>query len=641
MDLNLSLAAGSAGLELAARAARHGGPNPAAALPWAVPLILGLPVIGYALLLGAVRGRRAAGNLGLLVVLGMLAATAVVAWARFGSSSPYHLAYQWINVPVAVSGDQRFQGFGIDLAFRLDRPALAELLTVLVIVLAALGWHRLAARGEQGPVRFQVNALLFVLGAAGVLVSQDLAELAAFWLAAGVGTYLLLGHRWGTEGAGRRGRLALALPLAGDVALLCAVGILYSGFGTLDMQGLWPQLRTAPGVGPATLTGAAILLVAAILVRGAVWPFTPWQTAAAEAPPSGLAMVTGVWPVLAASLLLRILPLVASAGVPVSRSAGYALGVAAVVGPLLSLLGVEMRRSLLLASSGAVAVALLGVLYPASVAVGLTAALAVGLARAGVLLAAASVVGALRSGDLRVAGGGWERMPATMLGLLLGSAVVAASGYGVVAQRTPSIAWLALGPGVALVALGVFRVYFAVGHGPLRRRRAFEPSRVREVAAPVAGAALLPTLLGTAGVALGGAGRWVAALQAGGHPAPAPAEARPLVALALLVVGFLVASIAWLRKDAALGLSATLGARELEAGSTLATLVLRWLIAVPGEAVRLLEERALPVVESGLGRALVVTGGLVDRRPPLVPTVLGLALVLALAFGLLSREVSW
>jgi NADH:ubiquinone oxidoreductase subunit 5 (subunit L)/multisubunit Na+/H+ antiporter MnhA subunit len=641
MELSLLPVAGMAGLELAARAARNGGPNPAAALPWAVPLILGLPVIGYAVLLGGVRGRRAAGNLGLLVVLATLAAVVVAAWARFGSSAPYHLAYQWINIPVAVSGDQRFQGFGIDLAFRLDRPALTGLVAVLLIAVAALAWHRLAARAEQGPVRFQVNALLFVLGAAGVLVSQDLAELAAFWLAAAVGTYLLLGHRWGTEGAGRRGRLALALPLAGDVALLCAVGLLYSAFGTLDMQSLWSQLRSAPGVGPAVLPGAALLLLAAILVRAAAWPFSPWQTAAAEAPPAALALVAGAWPVLAASLLLRLLPLLAAAGLPASRTASYALGVAAVVGPLLSLLGVEMRRSLLLASSGAVALALLGVLYPGSTAVGLTAALAVGLARAGVLLAAAAAVGALRSGDLRVAGGGWERMPATTLGLLLGAAVVTAAVYGVVAQRPLSVAWLALGPTAVLITLGVFRVYFGVGHGPLRRRRAFEPSRVREVVAPVAGAALLPILLGAAGVVLGGMGRWTAALQAGGRPVPGPVGAGPLLALALLVVGLLAAFGVWLRKDAVLGLSATLGARELRARSTLAALIARRLISLPAEAVRVLEERVFPGLESSLGRALLVTGGLVDRRPPLVPTLLGLALVLALVFGLLGREVTW
>ncbi len=641
MELNLSLAAGSVGLELAAKAARSSSPNLAVTLPWVVPLILGLPVVGYAMLLGAVRGRRAAGNLGILVVLAMLAATVVVAYTRFGTSSPYHLAYQWINIPVAVSGDQRFQGFGIDLAFRIDRPTLAGLLAVLVIVLTALVWHRLAARAEQGPVRFHVNVLLFVLGAAGVLVSQDLAELAAFWLATAVGTYLLLGHRWGTEGAGRRGRLALALPLAGDLALLCAVAILYSSTGTLDTQSLWSQLRTAPGVGPPTLVGAALLLVAATLVRGGVWPFTPWLTGAVDAPPSALAMVAGVWPVLAASLLFRALPLVALAGVQASRTAGYALGVAAVAGALLSLLGVEMRRALLLASAGAVAMALLGVLYPASTAVGLTLALAVGLARAGALLAAGTVTGALRSADLRVAGGGWERMPATTLTLLLGAAVMAAAGYGVLALRSPSIAWLALGPGAALVTLGGARGYVAVGHGPLRRRRAFEPSRVREAAAPVAGAALVAVLLGAVGVVLGGVERWGTALQPGGRPIPAPSGGWPLLALAAPVLGCLAASLVWLRKEAVLQLSATLGERELEVRGMTARLIVRGLSSLPGEAVRALEERALPALESGLGRALVVTGGLANRRPPLVPTVLGLAVVLALVFGLLGREVMW
>jgi len=136
-------------------------------------------------------------------------------------------------------------------------------------------------------------------------------------------------------------------------------------------------------------------------------------------------------------------------------------------------------------------------------------------------------------------------------------------------------------------------------------------------------------------------GRWTAALQAGGRPVPGPVGAGPLLALALLVVGLLAAFGVWLRKDAVLGLSATLGARELRARSTLAALIARRLISLPAEAVRVLEERVFPGLESSLGRALLVTGGLVDRRPPLVPTLLGLALVLALVFGLLGREVTW
>ncbi|HSR25259.1 MAG TPA: proton-conducting transporter membrane subunit, partial [Candidatus Eisenbacteria bacterium] len=465
--------------------------------------MLAAPVVGYVLVLGSVRTRRGAATVALLTVLVMLAAALMVSWARLRQSSPYKAAYQWINIPVAFTGDQRFQGFGIDLAFRIDHAALAALITVLVIFVACLVWHRAAGRGEQGPIRFQVNALLLALGAAGVLVSGDLAELLGFWLLAGIATYLLLGHRWGTEGAGQRSRVALALPFLGDVALLCAVGLLYSRFGTLSMDGLYPVLGSTLGVGLKSLTTAALLVFAAVAVRACIWPFTAWQTGTVEAPAAALALVAGVWPVLAGVLLLRARPVLEAAGVQAPRTALYALGVTAVAGPLLSLIGVELRRSLLLASSGAVALALIGVVAPESIGIGLTAVLAVGAARSAGLLAGASAASATRSVDLRAMGGGWERMPLTSTALLLSAAALSLAGLEPAILRPRSLAWIAFGAGLALVTLAASRPYFAVAHGELRRRRAFEPARVREVPGAVAGAALLAGALGLTAVALG------------------------------------------------------------------------------------------------------------------------------------------
>src|SRR5262249_36778282 len=162
-----------------------------------------------------------AANVAMATMVVMLLATLLVGWARVRQSAPYKSSYQWINILVASTGDQRLQRFGIDLAFRIDHLALTALFTVIAILIASL-----AGRGEQGPVRYHVNTLLFALGAGGVLVSSDLGELVAFWLLTGLGTYLLLGHRWGTEGAGRRGQVALAFPFVGDVALLCGVALL-------------------------------------------------------------------------------------------------------------------------------------------------------------------------------------------------------------------------------------------------------------------------------------------------------------------------------------------------------------------------------------------------------------------------------
>ena len=603
-----------------------------------MPLILAAPLVGYVLLLGSVRSRRGAANVAMTTIVVMLLTTVLVAWARIHQSSPYKTAYQWINITVAFTGEQRFQGFGVDLAFRLDHAALTALVAVLLILIACMAWHRVAGRGEQGPVRYHVNILLFALGAAGVLVSGDLAELLAFWLLTGLGTYLLLGHRWGTEGAGQRGRVALAIPFVGDMALLCGVGTLYSRFGTLTLDNLFPALTTTPGVGLKSVTAAAVLLFVAAAIRASIWPFTAWQTATVDAPAASVAAVAGVWPVLAGSLILRTLPLMSAAGVQAPRIAGYTLGVAAVVAPLLGLMGAELRRSILLASSGAVALTLLGVLYQPSVPIAFTALLAAAAARAGMLLAATAAAGAMRTVDMRATGEGWQRMPATSAALLVAAAVLSLAGVGTVMTRGSGPAGIALGAGLALVALSAFRPYFAVAHGPLRRRRAFEPERVREVPAAVVLAADVCLAMGVVALSATLLTGWIGFLGVGGQAVVMGTNVLWLIAP---LVGVLAAIVAFgTRKDQGLLVGTRLGEQAGAFWEQVGGLYDR-LVARPGyQVVHGVEDVGVPAVEVGVGRAITAAGGLAgsaERSLPWLPTVLALAVVLAAAFALMGQ----
>src|SRR5205807_3550197 len=267
---------GSSGLLLAASSAsasRPGGFDPATTLAWSVPLLLLAPLFGFVVVLTGVRGRYAASNLTMLTVLVMLAATVLVGWARFRQTAAYRVALPWINVPVSFTGDQRFQGFGVDVAISVDRYALAGLAALQVLVLVALVWHRVAGAREAGQIRYHVNVLLLMLSSAGVVVSSDLGELFAFWAVAGIASYLLLGQRWGTEAGARASRLALGLPFLGDMALLSGVGFLYSRFGSIDLTKLPPMLHTTPGVGLKSLTLISLLILAAVFVRACLWPF--------------------------------------------------------------------------------------------------------------------------------------------------------------------------------------------------------------------------------------------------------------------------------------------------------------------------------------------------------------------------------
>jgi len=173
--------------------------------------------------ISGVRTRRSASNLAMFGALVTLALTLLIGWGLAKKSAPYVLTYPYINLPVAFSGPTNFQGFGIDIVLRVDHLTVAALAVVELCVIGALGWHRYMGRVEPGAARFHALVSLLLFACIGVLVSNDLAELLAFWGLAGVATYMLLAHRWSVDGAARSARIALGLPFLTDLVLLLGV----------------------------------------------------------------------------------------------------------------------------------------------------------------------------------------------------------------------------------------------------------------------------------------------------------------------------------------------------------------------------------------------------------------------------------
>jgi NADH:ubiquinone oxidoreductase subunit 5 (subunit L)/multisubunit Na+/H+ antiporter MnhA subunit len=486
-------------------------------------MLLLIPLLGFLFILSGIRGRRATSNFTVFALLLALADVLLVGWARFKSNQPYKVAYQWINVSPSFSGASQFQVFGIDVSLRADHLALAALTALLLLALAVVFWHRAGGRGEPGPARFHALVLLAVLGGAGVVLSGDLAALTAWWGLAGAATYLLLAHRYGTEAAGRASRLGLALPFIGDVALLCGVAVLYSRFGTNDLDHLTPVtvLRGTYDAGLKTLGVAAVLFVIAAFVRGGLFPFTRWQLGTLDAPPAAVALVQGLWSLLIVILIYRVLPVFYFAGPQPWRVLAYASAVAAVAAAVLALAGNDLRRSVVWAGSAVSALTLLAIGQPGAIGTSLAAALAVCLARPATVLCSWAVAVAMRSGDLADMGGALRRMRMTSLAFLVACIGLSVAIAPKAAARSgwPSV-WF-FGLGMVLAGFALTRCYALAAHGELRRRRAFEPTRVREVAPLMWWGAWVLAVGGLLLALAGFSTPWVAFLLGGRQPSVA------------------------------------------------------------------------------------------------------------------------
>jgi len=613
-----------------------------------VPLIVITPLAAFVMAVSGVRTRRSASNLALFGAVVMLAATLLVGWGLAKKAAPFLVSYQYINLPVASTGPSNFLGFGIDIILRVDHLTVIALAVVELCVICALGWHRVMGRSEAGAARFHALVSLLLFGCAGALVSYDLAELLAFWGLAGAATYLLLAHRWGADAPALSTRVVLALPFLTDMSLLCGIAVMYSKYGVQDLTSLFPILNTTLGVGPKTLVVASVLLFVGVAGRLALWPLHSWVTkTAVAAPPAASAITQAVWSVVAIVVLYRLMPIAGASNPQTLRALLYACGVAAIVAPLLALVSNEPRRAIALLGSGIAAVGAAVVVHGFQKAgftftfaiAGVACVFAAALARVAGTLAASAVATAMRTDDIEEMGDAWRRMRASAIVLLLAGLVMGLSATGALAMAvsTRSLLGLLLGEAVMLVSFGAFRIFFAISIGPLRRRRAFEPDRVREAPAS--------SLAWTYALAIGG-GLLVAASMVRasldfidvGHTHTAPNSATYLLWVAAALLGLVAAAIAFrASKDGAIRAGSGIGS-VLDRSVALALLGANRFVVAPSVGIAGGTSEWIPTRDDALGRSTVATGrlALLAARWPVVPAVI----LFAVLFGAVLAFVS-
>lgn len=606
------------------------------------------PFISFLLAISSIRTRRSAAAMAMFGTFVMFVLTLLVAWGLIKRGSAFHATYQYFNLSVAFVGPTNFQTFAIQLTMRADHLTVAALAVIEFCVLCVLGWHRVMGRSEPGAARFyaEVTALLFAC--AGVLLSTDLAEMFAFWAIAGAITFLLLAHRWGLDEPASRARVALALPFITDLSLLCGIAWLYSRYGVQDLSALIPILHTNPGWTVRSLVVGSVLLFVGVAGRLVLWPLTSWITqTAVTAPPAASAIAQSVWSVVAVVVLYRLMPIMAASNQQTMQALIAWCGIAAIAGPVLSLIGNEPRRSVALAGSGAVAVGAAIVIHGFQYSnttfaiAGVACVLASAPARAAGMLAISSIASMMRTDDMAEMGEAWRKMRASSLALgasavIVGLSTVGALAFGISSRSKTGVA---LGEAVVLISVAMLRVFLAASLGELRRRRAFDPVRVRD--APQASLGW-PFWLVLAGAGLAAASvivGWLNFLDGLKHPAAAPGTfvlwaAAALIGLAAVTIAYIVG------KDTVLAASARVGGWLGQGSGRVAGLFMRFLVAPTTDIARRLGDW-IPAGDGAIGRFAVTSGqiALASLRAPALPLVIALVVLLAVAIAFIGPGV--
>jgi NADH:ubiquinone oxidoreductase subunit 5 (subunit L)/multisubunit Na+/H+ antiporter MnhA subunit len=606
------------------------------------------PIIAFVLTISGANTRRASAGVTTLGAMVQFLAAALVVWGLAKKTAPFLASYPYMTVSVAFNGPVNFQVFQVDLVLRADHLTPIALLVIDACAIAALGWHRLMGRAEPGQVRFHALISIFLVGCAGIVVSNDLVELWAFWALTGAVTYLLLAQRWGANEPARRARVALALPFLSDLFLLCGIAVLYSRYGAQKLDTLVPILHTAAGWNVRQLVVASVLLFVGVAGRMALWPVQSWVTRTAlTAPPAAVAIAQASWSVLAIVVLYRFMPIIAASSTQTMRDFVYACGVAAIVGPALSLLSNEPRRAITLLGTGVTAVGAAVVIrgfensgFTYAIA-GVMCVLAAAPARTAALLAVSGIARAMRTNDMREMGDAWRRMRRSSMLLLLSSLLLSLSATAALAFGIDSRSrlGLALGEGMLLVSIGSLRILLGIALAPLRRRRAFEPDRVRE--APAA-SLNWPYWLVLGGVVLTVApfiNGWLGFLDGLKHMTPG--TGAYLLWVVVAVVGFAAAAVAHVpNKDAALQAAARLGELVDRITTAGVALVGRFIVG-PGVDIAGRTAEWIPAGDGAIGRSAVAAGWvpILMARVPAAALLVLLAVVLAVVVGLVTPGV--
>ena len=285
----------------------------------------------------------------MIVLLPLIAAIIAVAVSRNHGTAKYiALAGSLVSLalfPFLSSGTARVGWLEIGGAALGITATLAPLNSLLLLAVLLIGplvllysFGFMDVPSEQR--RFYLEMLAFEAAMLAFAMSGNFVLLFIAWEFLSVTSYLTIGFWNWRDGANRGARKAITLVLIGDLALLGAMVILFSVFGTLEFSGI---------VGAMAVTrmplSAAALLVIAVLSKSAQFPFHEWLPDATEGPAPALAFLNSSTMVKAGVFAaIALFPLFSAAGMlPVLFYAGL---VTAALGTLNAVMERRINRVL-------------------------------------------------------------------------------------------------------------------------------------------------------------------------------------------------------------------------------------------------------------------------------------------------------
>ncbi|MEU8005317.1 NADH-quinone oxidoreductase subunit L [Catellatospora sp. NPDC049111] len=367
----------------------------------------------------------------------------------------------------------RFGDLGVTLTALVDTRALLMSLAVGVVALCvqvySVGY--LAGDGRYGPYAAQIS--IFTGAMLTVVFSGDLISLLIGWEVMGACSYLLIAHDRTLPEAPAAAVKAFLVTRVGDVGFLLGIVLLGVTAGSFRITEV---LAAVPAMSGATVTTAALLLLAGVAGKSAQFPLHTWLPDAMAGPTPISALIHAATMVAAGVYVVaRLFPVFAASPTALAVMAAMA-GITLLLGALAATAADDIKRVLAWST-----VSQLGYMMAALSAKAVDAAMFHLLAHAAfkalLFLCAGSVIHAVGSNLMSRMGGLRKDMPLTFWTMTIGLGALVGlppfvgffSKEAVVgALHTQPALWLAALLGVALTAWYSTRLWLLTFFGPAR-----------------------------------------------------------------------------------------------------------------------------------------------------------------------------
>jgi NADH-quinone oxidoreductase subunit L len=169
----------------------------------------------------------------------------------------------------------------IELGLQVDGLAAVVGLMVCCVALAVHVYSIAYMAKDPRYSSYAAFVSLFTSAMLLVVYAGDLLLLYAGWEIMGACSYFLIGHHWEERANSRAAVKAFLVTRLGDVGFLLGIIVLGLGAGTFTVDGVLGRIASMPD---ATVTAAALLLLAGVAGKSAQFPLHTWLPDAMAGP---------------------------------------------------------------------------------------------------------------------------------------------------------------------------------------------------------------------------------------------------------------------------------------------------------------------------------------------------------------------